>query len=494
MKDIIIAIDEGTTNCKAVAIDLRGNVLAIESLPLTIDTPNPGWVEQDGLLIIENTFKVLSKCVSQIDKSRIAGIGISNQRETSIGWFKDTGKPIAPAMTWQCSRSSKFCEELIQNGYENVIKDTTGLPIATLFAASKMRWLLDNIKDARELAALGKICLGTIDSWLLYNLTAGKSFYCDFSNASRTQLLDLKTGNWDPKMLEIFGISIKALPQIKPSCFNFGVTKNIEGVPDNIPILSMIGDSHAALYGHCLGKEGFVKTTYGTGSSVMAPILKADMSIKELATTVSWHDGEKIIYGIEGNIAHTGDALLWMGDVTNLDDFENKDSFINNIEQYAPSNLDVYFVPMLTGAGAPWWNNKARGMICGLTRGVSTAHLIRAALESIAYQINDVIDFMKKSTSFSLNTLMVDGGPTKNDWLMQFQADLLGCKVSRSNTAELSAIGAGMLAFKCSHNLNNEQLEHLIPEHFTFNPNKKRHQDLLQCKSKWDLAVKKSLN
>ena len=493
MKDIIIAIDEGTTNCKAIALDLTGQVLAIESLPLSISTPNPGWVEQDGMQLINATFTVLKKCIEHVDINRIAGIGISNQRETSIGWYRSSSMPIAPAMTWQCSRSADFCQSLIENGKEDLIKTTTGLPVAALFAGSKMRWLLDNVPGAREKAENNEICLGTIDSWLLFNLTNGQSFYCDFSNASRTQLLNLQTASWDETMLEIYGIPKQVLPEIKPSSYRFGETKNIPGVPDGIPILSMVGDSHAALYGHCLGKDGFVKTTYGTGSSVMAPISHPDCSIKELATTVAWHDSNCITYGIEGNIPHTGDALLWMSQVTNVDHFDNKNDYINNIASQAPDNLGVYFVPMLTGAGAPWWNVNARGVIYGLSRGVTTAHLIRAALESICYQIADVIECMKKSKVFKLERLMVDGGPTKNDWLMQFQADLLGCKVSRSSTAELSAIGAALLAFKCALGLDNNELEKLIPEHFIFIPNMERHIQLQKCKSQWDRAVKNTL-
>lgn len=489
MKDIIIAIDEGTTNCKAVAIDIKGKVLAIESLPLQISTPHAGWVEQDGEVLVNSTIEVLAKCIAHVDANRVGGIGISNQRETAIGWYRDTGKPVSPAMTWQCSRTAEFCEKLREQGYANKIQQTTGLPIATLFAGSKMRWILDNIKGAKEQAEAGNVCLGTIDAWLLWNLTGGESFKCDFSNAARTQLLNLKTTSWDEEMLKIFGIPRKALPTICPSSNNFGVTKNVKNVPDNIPILSMIGDSHAALYGHSLGKLGCVKTTYGTGSSVMAPLPDANTFIKELATTVAWHDGDKVTYGIEGNIAHTGDALKWLSEATGVDKRPDSRDYVNNIAKLAPTNLGVYFVPMLTGAGAPWWDENARGIIYGLSRGTTNAHLVRASLECIAYQIADVIEFMKKSPTFKLEMLMVDGGPTKNDWLMQFQADLLGCKVSRSSTAELSAIGAGMLAFKCLGNMDNEALSALIPEHFTFEPDAKRHAEYQKCKKEWDVAV-----
>ncbi len=494
VKDIIIAIDEGTTNCKAVAIDSRGQVLAKSSHPLEISTPNPGWVEQDGMVLVQRTVEVVANVLREVDPERVGCIGISNQRETAIGWYRKTGVPLNMAMTWQCSRTAEFCQKLRADGLEGVIKEHSGLPVATLFAGSKMRWLLDNTKDGLELAQKGEICLGTIDSWLLWNLTGGAEFRCDYSNAARTQLLSIKTASWDPQLLAIFGIPQQALPEICPSSFQFGVTCGLNGVPDGIPVMSMIGDSHAALYGHCLGEIGFVKTTYGTGSSVMAPLSVPDTSVPELATTIAWHDGSAITFGIEGNINHTGDALLWMSQATRTNTLPDANTYINEIAKRAPTNLGIYFVPALTGAGAPWWKENARGVICGLSRGATVDHLIRASLESIAYQIADVIEFMRKIPSFQLDTLMVDGGPTKNDWLMQFQADLLGCRVSRSDTSELSAIGAGMLAAKCLGGLGREQLQAMIPSHFVFTPNPERHEELKRCKAQWDAAVQMTLN
>lgn len=493
-KDIVIAIDEGTTNCKAVALDAQGEVIAKSSRPLEIATPKPGWVEQDGTVLASNTIAVVADVLKEVDVSKVGCIGISNQRETAIGWYRSTGKPVNMAMTWQCSRTADFCEKLRKDGLEPVIKELSGLPVSSMFAGSKMRWLLENTKDGLELAKKGEICLGTIDSWLLWNLTGGKAFCCDYSNAARTQLLNLNSCSWDDELLRIYGIPRQALPEICPSSFNFGTTLGLSGVPDGIPIMSMVGDSHAALFGHCLGETGCVKATYGTGSSVMAPLVVPDTSVKELATTAAWHDGDRITYGIEGNINLTGDALLWMSQVTRTNTLENPNDYINNIAQRAPSNLGIYFVPVLTGAGAPWWQERARGVICGLSRGATSDHLVRAALESIAYQIADVIEFMQKIPSFKLDTLMVDGGPTKNDWLMQFQADLLGCRVSRSTTSELSAIGAGMLAAKCQRNLSLDDLKVMIPDHFVFNPNPERTREYAICKKQWDQAVKMTLN
>lgn len=493
-KDIVIAIDEGTTNCKAIALDSSGKVLAKASRPLEIKTPNPGWVEQDAEFLVQKTLEVVAETLKEVDPARVGCIGISNQRETAVGWYRDSGRPFNAAITWQCSRTAEFCEALREKQLESVIKRTTGLPVATLFAGSKMRWLLDSLEGGRELAQKGAVCLGTVDAWLLWNLTGGKAFRCDYSNASRTQCFNLATLNWDKQMLEIFGIPAAALPEICPSSYNFGVTANLKGIPDGIPIMSMAGDSHLALYGHGLGERGCVKTTYGTGSSVMAPLDTPDTSVAALATTVAWHDGNKVTYGIEGNINHTGDALKWMCEVTRMGKLEDANAYINQIADKAPDNLGIYFVPMLTGAGAPWWQEQARGIITGLTRGATTAHLIRAALECITYQIADVIDFMHKIPGFKLNTLMVDGGPTKNDWLMQFQADLLGCKVARSGTSELSAIGAAMLALKCKDNLSTDQLRHLIPEHFVFTPNPERTKEYARCRKEWTEAVKIALN
>lgn len=492
-KDIVIAIDEGTTNCKAVAVNSEGQVLAQASRALSISTPHPGWVEQDGEVLAARTLEVVAETLKEIDPQRVGGIGISNQRETGIGWSRSDGKPVNAAMTWQCSRTAQFCASLRERGLEGKIKEITGLPVATLFAGSKFRWLLENTEDGFKRAAAGELCLGTIDAWLLWNLTGGKSFCCDYSNAARTQLLNLKTLNWDPYMLELMGIPQAALPQIRPSSGLFGVTAGLKGIPDGIPVLSMIGDSHAALYGHCLGRNGCVKATYGTGSSVMAPLSAADTSERALATTVAWQDGESITYGLEGNIPHTGDALNFMATVTSVFARPDANDFINGVFDNTEDNLGVYFVPMLTGAGAPWWNEQARGMITGLTRGVSTAHLVRAALESIAYQIADVISFMNKVEGFALSTLMVDGGPTKNRALMQFQSDLLGCEVSRSDTPELSAIGAAMLALKAKDKLTPQQLSALIPPHEVFKPNPQRHEVLQGCYKEWGKAVRTAL-
>lgn len=494
-KDLIVALDEGTSNAKAVVIDARGRVIAQASRPLQVQTPQAGWVEQRGEALIDATLTVLREAIESVDAGRVAALAVSNQRETAIGWDRESGVPIGPAITWQCSRSAPFCEQLRRDHQEAAIRRVTGLPIAPLFSASKMRWLLDSVPNGLARATAGEICLGTVDAWLLWNLTGGVAFRCDTSNASRTQLLNLQSGDWDEDMLKLFGIPRQSLPEIFPSSGLFGETLGVKGVPDGLPILAMIGDSHAALYGHGLGKAGGVKATYGTGSSVMSPVPQPQSSITQLATTVAWHDGERAVYGLEGNIPHTGDAVAWMAQITGLTDGKGEAlaQALTELPASVESTLGVFFVPALTGAGAPWWDDRARGTISGLSRGVDRAHLIRAALESIAYQIADVIDAMRQHPDFHLTSLMVDGGPTRNPWLMQFQADLLGCQVLRSNTPELSALGAGLLARKALDKLDDVRLMALLPQHDIFTPDTRRHVALQRQWQDWKAAVANTL-
>lgn len=490
-KEIVIALDEGTTNAKAVAIDAAGKVVATFSRGLSIQTPREGWVEQSADLLIEASLDVVSQAVAAVGADRVAALAISNQRETAVGWYRSNGRAIGPALSWQCSRTAAFCQSLRQQGSEERIKAITGLPVAPLFSASKMRWLLDAVPGGQALAAEAAICLGTVDSWLLWHFTGGEAFCCDYSNASRTQLFNLHTACWDEEMLALFGIPRAALPEIRPSSGEFGRTKGLQGIPDGIPILAMIGDSHAALFAHSLGEEGRLKATYGTGSSVMAPVSSTQFGVNTLATTVAWHDGERLVYGLEGNIPHTGDAVAWMADSTGLSEFPAAElaQQLNTLPASVESTLGVYFVPALTGLGAPWWDEQARGLIHGLSRGVKRAHLIRAALESITYQIADVAVAMRQHSDFALKALMVDGGPTKNEWLMQYQADLLGCPVMRSDVAELSATGAALLARKALLKADVGALRQYLPEHAIFEPDMTRHGRLQKRWHEWQGAV-----
>ncbi|AHG20550.1 carbohydrate kinase [Chania multitudinisentens RB-25] len=489
--EIIIALDEGTTNAKAVALDGQGNVIAKFSQPLTIQTPREGWVEQSGEMLVAASLDVIAQAIAHVGADNVAALAISNQRETAIGWYRSSGKTLHAAITWQCARSADFCEELRREHLDVTIKAITGLPVAPLFSGSKMRWLLDSVSQGHQLAEQGEVCLGTIDSWLLWNLTGGEQFACDHSNAARTQLLNLQSGQWDDEMLRIFRIPRRALPEIKPSSGLFGYTRGLSQIPDGLPILSMVGDSHAALFGHALGELGCVKATYGTGSSVMAPVSTPQCTSQALATTVAWHDGERLVYGLEGNIAHTGDAVAWMAESTGLSELAESAlaDALNTLPASVDSTLGVYFVPALTGLGAPWWDDRARGVICGLNRGVKRAHLIRAALESITYQIADVIVAMRQYDGFTLNALMVDGGPTRNAWLMQYQADLLGCPVMRSDVPELSAIGAALLARKALNQATLTEMKAFIAQHSAFLPDMARHTQLQERWRGWQQAV-----
>ncbi len=493
-RDIIIALDEGTTNAKAIAMDTTGNVVAMSSLPLSIKTPHEGWVEQEAELLVSASRKVIANAIQQVGVERVAGIAISVQRETAVGWYRDTGTPLNAAITWQCSRTADFCETLRSNHHAEAISASTGLPIAPLFSASKFKWLLDSIPNGQVLAQERQICLGTVDAWVLWNLTGGEFFYCDYSNASRTQLFNIHQKRWDSDLLELFGIPESALPLVKPSSSLFGTTSGNIEIPDGIPILSMVGDSHAALFGHKFGELGCVKATYGTGSSVMAPVQNITTGVSSIARTIAWHNGEHTIYGLEGNIAHTGDGVAWMGEVTGLSELPTSDYLdaLNTLPASVDSTIGVYFVPALTGLGAPWWDEQARGVISGLTRGVTHAHLIRASLEAIAYQIADVIEVMKQHPGFKLEALMVDGGPTKNDWLMQYQADLLGVSVLRSNVAELSAIGAGLLALKAFDENKFNLAKEAINLHSEFKPDLQRHEKLQVSWNQWSKAVEKA--
>ena len=492
--DVIIAIDEGTTNAKAVALDGEGRVIARYSQPLSVLTPREGWVEQSGELLVRASLQVLEQAIDAVGARRVAGLAISNQRETAIGWYRQSGQPLGNAISWQCSRTHALCETLRLGERREQIKTLTGLPIAPLFSASKMRWLLDAVPEGTTLAQRGEICLGTIDSWLLWNLTAAESFCCDEANASRTQLFNIHEGCWDDVLLSIFNIPRAALPEVRPSSHLFGYTKGLARIPDGIPILAMTGDSHAALYGHALGKPGCVKATYGTGSSVMAPVSTAQADITTLATTVAWHDGEKRVYALEGNIPHTGDAVAWMAECTGLGDLPANElaEMLNALPASVESTLGVYFVPALTGLGAPWWDDRARGIVTGLSRGVKRPHLIRAAMEAITYQIADVVLAMRQHADFELTALMVDGGPTRNSWLMQYQADLLGCRVMRSDVAELSAVGAAILARKRLNLGDESALACFSATHTAFEPDMTRHGRLQKRWREWQAVVEKT--
>ena len=437
-KDFILAIDQGTSNTKAIVIDREAKIVARASVPMEIAFPQPGWVEQDPLAIWKAVETVIEGCASQISPTKLAAIGISNQRETILTWDRLSGRPLGPAVIWQCRRTADFCQHLREQGLETFLRERTGLTIDPLFSASKARWLLKQAK--RESA--DNICLGTVDSWLLWNLTAGKIHATDFSNAARTQLFNLRTAAWDDELLKLFEVPASALPQILPSSGPFGETAASGSLSAGIPIASMIGDSHAALFGQRGFLPGSIKATYGTGSSLMTPIQELRISNRGLSSTVAW--GLKdITYALEGNISVTGSAVQWFGQFIGA---EQPAQRVAALAGEVSDTAGVYVVPAFVGLGAPHWDEAARGMIHGITRGTTQAHVARAVIESIAYQVRDVFDAMQEDSGIKLLCLLADGGATRNDQLMQFQADILNCAVSRNSSPEVSPLGAAFLA------------------------------------------------
>ncbi|HET7239205.1 MAG TPA: glycerol kinase GlpK [Terrimicrobiaceae bacterium] len=439
-KDFVLAIDQGTSNTKAIVIDREGKIVAKASVPMEIAFPQPGWVEQDPLAIWKAVETVIEGCLSQVSPTAVAAIGISNQRETVLAWDRSTGQPLGPAVIWQCRRTADFCQHLREQGLEPLLRERTGLTIDPLFSASKARWLL------KQMEATGRqtdtVCLGTVDSWLLWNLTAGGVHATDFSNAARTQLFNLRTAAWDDELLGLFEIPASALPQILPSSGIFAETAALGNLGAGIPIASMIGDSHAALFGQRGFLPGSIKATYGTGSSLMTPIQTLRISDRGLSSTVAW-GMKKITYALEGNISVTGSAVQWFGQFLGAEEAAPR---VAALAQEVNDTAGVYLVPAFVGLGAPYWDEAARGMICGMTRGTTAAHVARAVIESIAYQVRDVFDAMQEDADVTLNSLLADGGATRNDQLMQFQADILNCAVLRNASPEVSPLGAAFLA------------------------------------------------
>ncbi len=438
----ILAIDQGTTNTKVVLVDASGQVCARASRSLQVHYPQPAWVEQDPREIWRSVEGAVADCVASLESPEILAIAITNQRESVVVWERTTGLPLGPVITWQCRRTTSFCDELKACGLEGFLRERTGLTIDPLFSASKARWLLDHIPEGHARATNGEICIGTMDSWVLWNLTGGAVHACDVSNASRTQLLNLSTAQWDDELLEVFGISHAVLPQVKPSSYIYGETKPLEGLHKGIPVASLIGDSHGALYGHAGFHRGAVKATYGTGSSLMTPLPTPVLSTHGLSTTIAW-GRENITYALEGNISATGAAVQWLGQVLGWQDNGRE---IEALSSEVKDADGVYLVPAFVGLGAPYWNPNARGTITGITRGTTRAHLARATLESIAYQIRDVFDAIEADTQTPLQKIYADGGASRNDVLMQFQADILARPVLRNRSSDVSALGAAYLA------------------------------------------------
>jgi glycerol kinase len=440
---LVLALDQGTTNTKALLLDREGQIVASASRPVPIRYPEPAWVEQDAEALWRSVVEAAGDCLDQAGAERPAAIGISNQRESVVVWDRKTRQPVAPCIIWQCRRTAPFCAELRAQGSGTTIRERSGLAVDPLFSASKARWILEHVPDGFARAANGELAIGTVDSWLLWNLTGGRVHACDRTNASRTQLMNLRSLEWDATLCSLFSIPAPALPEIRPSSHLHGETVACDRIRSGIPIAASIGDSHAAAFGHGMFSPGSVKATYGTGSSLMTVTDRVESSSGGLSSTVAWSIGDRTRYALEGNISVTGGAVQWLGDFLRLPDGAS------GVAELASSVLDsggVYLVPAFVGLGAPYWNDGARGLLTGLTRGTAAAHAARAGIEAIAYQVRDVFEAMERDVGQPLPALRADGGASRNDFLMQFQADMLGRAVVRTGSADLSAIGAAWMA------------------------------------------------
>jgi glycerol kinase len=439
----ILAIDQGTTNTKALVINASGHVLARASAPLKTDYPRPGWAEQSASAIWASVQTVIASIVGQVGPSSVDAIAIANQRETLVIWDSATSQPVCPAPIWQCRRTADECAALIAAGHDPEVIAATGLGINPLFPASKLAWVLRHVPDAVELYRQNRLRAGTVDSWLLWNLTGGAVFATDHSNASRTQLFDTQTLRFSPRLAEVFGAAVECLPISLPSDSLFGrTTEGATVLPAGIPIHAMMGDSHAAVYGHGIRGPGAVKATYGTGSSLMTLTPTRATSRHGLSGTIAWTDRHGTAYALEGNITVSAQAAAFMASLLGLTDAAT----LSALAQTVPDTGGVIFVPALAGLGAPHWNDAARGMISGLTHGTGPAHLARAALEAIAHQIADVLEAMEADIGQPLAALSVDGGASGNAVLMQMQADLIDRPVKATKVEEIGALGVASMA------------------------------------------------
>ncbi len=438
----VLAIDQGTTNTKALLVSAEGAIIARASAPLSTTYPHPGWAEQSADDIWASVQAVIGQIVDQTNTS-VDALAITNQRETLVVWDARTSRPICPAILWQCRRSADACDALVAAGHNATFVQATGLDINPLFPATKLGWVMANVPQARDLAAAGHLRAGTVDAWLLWNLTKGAAFATDHSNASRTQLFDTGRLEFSAVLCALAGVDPACLPEPRPSDSDFGVTAEGTALPPGIPIMAMMGDSHAALYGHGIRAPGTVKATYGTGSSLMSLVPERVTSTHGLSGTVAWTDRTCTAYALEGNITVSAQAAAFMAGLLGLADAAH----LSDLAQTVPDSNGVVFVPALAGLGAPHWVDHATGTITGMTHATRPAHLARATFEAIAHQIADVFEAMDQDIGQPLSELRADGGASVNGFLMQLQADILGRPVLQSSVQEIGALGVAEMAF-----------------------------------------------
>ena len=442
----IISIDQSTQGTKALLFDRDGMLLQRKDLPHKQIINEKGWVSHDPEEIYQNTVQVVKNLVEEsgISKESVKGIGISNQRETSLIWEKKNGKALANAVVWQCARAAEICRRVEQIGAAEMIRQKTGLALSPYFPASKLTWLKENVEGAKELAKKHALCFGTIDTWLVYRMTHGMSYKTDYSNASRTQLFDIFEQKWDEEICQLFGLDAQDLAEVCDSDSCFGET-DLEGFFESpVPIHSVLGDSHGALFGQGCLEKGMIKSTYGTGSSIMMNIGETPvLSTHGVVASLAWGMQGKVSYVLEGNINYTGAVISWLKDDMEL---IQSPSETEGLCRVAEADDSLYFVPAFTGLGAPYWNSEAKGALTGITRTTRKAEMVRAGVECIAYQISDVVNAMSQDAKTEIQELRVDGGPTRNQYLMQFQSDILDRKVLVPDAEELSGIGAAYAA------------------------------------------------
>lgn len=441
----ILALDQGTSSSRAIVFDHEGRICATAQKEFPQHFPKPGWVEHDPKDIWSSEASVIAEAITSmgINGLNIAGIGITNQRETTIVWDAETGEPVYNAIVWQDRRTSEYCDSLKEQNLTGFIREKTGLIIDAYFSATKIRWILENVPGARARAEAGKLRFGTVDTWLLWNLTRGECHMTDVSNASRTMLFNIHTLNWDEDLMKLFGIPMSMLPEVHSSSEIYGYTKTTI-FAHKVPVAGIAGDQQAALFGQMCTTPGSVKNTYGTGCFLlMNSGTKPITSSHNLLTTIAWKIGDTVNYALEGSIFVGGSVVQWLRDGLGI---IKSSSEIESLAMTVPDNGGVYFVPALTGLGAPYWDQYAKGTICGLTRGTTAAHIARAALEGIAFETMDIVNAMEHDAGIKLAELKVDGGASRNNLMMQFQADILGTKVIRPKITETTAMGACYLA------------------------------------------------
>ena len=449
MSKYVLALDQGTTSSRAIIFDKKGNIVSKAQNEFEQIYPQAGWVEHDPLSILYSQFQAVSSCVMQggIDPSEIAGIGITNQRETTILWDRQTGKPVYNAIVWQCRRTAEICEELKARGLEEYVKDKTGLLIDAYFSGTKIKWILDNVPNARELANQGRLLFGTVETWLIWNLTGGSVHVTDYSNASRTMLFDVDNLCWDKYLCDELGIPMSILPEPVPSSKLYGrVSKGILGLEflEGIPICGAIGDQPAALFGQGCFEAGQAKNTYGTGCCLLMNTGETRVKSKNnLLTGVAGGIGDKVEYAIEGSAFNAGSVIKWLRDELHMIDTAKR---CDELAESVPDANGIYFVPAITGLGAPYWDMYARGTLVGLTRGVNRAHIARSVLEAITYQVTDLLEAMKADSGIDFTELRVDGGASVSNVMLQIQADMMRCNVNRPKNVETTALGAAYLA------------------------------------------------